>query len=106
MGQVIGIGDNADNVPFDASSVEDLVDEMEVEQGKIDANNEATKEKNAPHRDAIAALRKQARDEHNVEASALSLYVAKRRQERRIEQREANLKERAAEQYGLFGQTG
>ncbi len=107
MGEVVGLeGHNADNVPFDASSVLELVDEMEREQEKIDARNEKAKEENAPHRDSIAQLRKQARDEFNVEASALSLIVAKRRQERRISQREQNLKERAAEQYGLFGKEG
>lgn len=71
----------------------EIIEDIEREQAKIDAINEAAKTKRAPHADAISSLKKRCRDDFNIEASALAVMLAKRRQERRILARIAALKE-------------
>lgn len=73
--------------------------EIEEEQAKIDALAEEYKQKAAPHRDAMASLKKEIRDDYSIEAKPLSTILTKRRQERRMKARIEALEERAAEQF-------
>jgi hypothetical protein len=103
MGEVIGgEGHNSDGVNIDEEAVAKLIDEIEAEQAKIDKNNAETKELNAPHRDAIAGVKKKIREDHGMQAKALGTLLTKRRQERRMQERIANLDTPAREQFELF----
>lgn len=100
----------ADPIPFEEEKTEGandldygpaakLIEAIEKEQAEIDAINADAMDKKAPHRDEIASLRKKVRDDHSIEAKALSLILTKRRQLRRLEEREAALEETAAHQF-------
>jgi ABC-type transporter Mla subunit MlaD len=82
-----------------AEAAAEVIAEIEAEQAKVDEIMEAAKAKAASHRDSIAALKKQCRDEYNIEAKALGTVLAKRRQERRMTARIAALEPDAKKQF-------
>jgi hypothetical protein len=82
-----------------AKGAVEIIDTIEEAQAKIDAINEESKSKKAPHQDEIAKLKKQIRDDYNIEAKALSTIITKRRQERRMKARIEALEKTAAEQF-------
>lgn len=84
----------------------ELIEKIEEAQAEIDANNEEAKRKNKPHRDHIAKLKKECRDDFSIEASALQTYITQRRQNRRMDERIANLEELAREQYDGMAKNG
>lgn len=87
---------SGDNKDYAAAA--ELIGKVEAEQAKIDEHAEEYKAKAAPHRDEMAALKKQIRDDHGIEAKALSTILAQRRQERRMKARIEALEEPAASQ--------
>jgi len=76
-----------------------IIADIEEEQAKIDEINEKAKAQKAPHQDSMAKLKKQIRDDYNIEAKALSTILAKRRQERRMKARIEALPKTAADQF-------
>ena len=88
-------GDNKDY-----KGAAEIINEIEEEQAKIDQINEDAKAKKAPHADAMAALKKRAREDCGIEAKALSTILTQRRQTRRMEARIAALEGPAADQFG------
>lgn len=76
-----------------------LIEAIEKEQAEIDRINAEAMDDKAPHRDEIASLRKTIRDEHSIEAKALSAILTKRRQDRRMKERIAALEEPAKGQF-------
>lgn len=99
MSKVVDFKKDIDGDNKDYSAVANLVNQIEAEQSKIDDINEEAKRAKAPHQDTIAAKKKVIRDEHGIEAKALSALVAKRRQERRMKDRISNLDETASNQF-------
>ena len=69
--------DTGDNKDYAGAAK--LIAAVEAEQAKIDKHAEDYKAAAAPHRDEMASLKKQIRDDHGIEAKALSLILAKRR---------------------------
>ena len=88
-------GDNSS----DYSSAAKLIEKIEKEQAEVDRINAEAMDAKAPHRDEIASLRKTIRDEHSIEAKALSAILTKRRQDRRMKARIAALEEPAKGQF-------
>lgn len=86
-----------DNKSYPAAAK--LINEVEAEQAKVDSINEKAKKEKAPHQDAMSVLKKRIKDEHGIESKALALVLAKRRQTRRIEEREKNLDENQSNQF-------
>lgn len=82
-----------------AAAAKELIDQIEEEQAKVDEIMEAAKAKAASHRDAIAALKKECRDDYNIEAKALGTIITKRRQDRRMKARIEALEGDARKQF-------
>jgi hypothetical protein len=89
----------ADGDNKDYGKAAKLIARIEVEQAKIDKHAEDYKKKAAPHRDEMAKLRKEVRDDCGIEASALSITLAERRQKRRMDARKAALEDPAKSQF-------
>ena len=103
MGQVVGLeGHNSDSASIDQPAVMAVIEQIEVEQAKIDDVNASAKETNAAQRDEMAKLKKQLRDDHGLEAKAIATILTKRRQERRMKDRIAGLPEKAKDQFEMF----
>lgn len=100
MSNVVNMEQAASGDNKDYKGAAEIINEIEKEQAKIDAINEDAKAKKAPHADAMAALKKRAREDCGIEAKALSAVLTKRRQERRMEARIAALEGPAADQFG------
>lgn len=80
----------------------EIIEEIEAAQAKIDQLAEEYKSKAAPSRDEIASLKKRARDDFNIEAKPLALYIQMRRQERRIKEKRSKLEGPAKDQMDMF----
>lgn len=98
MSNVVNMDQTGDNKDYAGAA--EIINEIEVEQAKIDEINEKAKAEKAPHSDAMAALKKRAREDCGIEAKALSAIITKRRQDRRMEARIAALEGPAADQFG------
>lgn len=88
-------GDNSS----DYNGAAKLIEKIEKEQAEIDRINAEAMDEKASHRDEIAPLRKAIRDDHSIEAKALSAILTKRRQDRRMKERIAALEEPAKGQF-------
>lgn len=82
-----------------AELAKEEIDNIEAEQAKIDALAEEYKTKAAPHRDQIASLKKDIKDEYGIETKTLATVITKRRQERRMLARIEALSETQREQF-------
>lgn len=83
----------------DYAAAAKLIYAIEKQQAEIDRINAEAMDEKAPHRDKMKDLKQAVRDEHSIEAKALSLILAKRKAERRIKEREAALEEPAKGQF-------
>lgn len=92
-------GKNEMTLERQAEGASGLIEKIEVEQARIDENNELAKAKNAPIRDNIAKIKQECRDDYGIEAKALQTILTKRRQERRMEDRIEALEDHAREQF-------
>lgn len=92
-------GGSPDGDNKDYAKAAELIAKIEAEQAEIDKHSEDYKRKAAPHRDTMASLKKEVRDDCGIEAKALSAILAQRRQSRRMKARIGALEETASSQF-------